>query len=155
MKTESWARWSEIIASVAVIVTLGFLVLELRTTRQVLERQATLDRASVLLDPFVENPHLAEILAKMKATDGLPAEVQVLRDLYELTDAEAIMWDRHMWSIWFGANADYQLDGATAGLTALIRDLMSASDHSAWWPVTREYGYFDPDFVAFVERVGG
>ncbi|HSM08765.1 MAG TPA: hypothetical protein VLA33_07075 [Gemmatimonadota bacterium] len=150
MKTESWARWSEIIASVAVIVTLAFLVVELRTTRQVLERQATLDRAAVLLDPFVENPHLSDILAKV-FMGRFPPEVELLVNLFELTPAEAITYDRHLWAIWFGANADYRLEGETPELRALVADMMSSDHNWQWWQIARDYGYFDPTFVALVE----
>jgi hypothetical protein len=154
MKAERWVHWAQIIASLAVMTTVVFLVVELRMTRRALERQATVERAGVLLRPFVEHPHLATILAKMKAVEHtLEPNIQVLMDTYGLTAEEAIIFDRHMWDVWFTILADYEQDGGSDQTRALILDLMGSPDHRRFWPHAKEFDYFGEDFVSFVERV--
>lgn len=153
MKTERWAHWAQIIASFAVVATAVFLVMELRTTRRALERQATVERAGVLLRPYVENPHLATILAKIKAVDGLEPNVEALMNTYGLTPEEAIIFDRHMWDGWFYILADYQQDGGSDQTRAFILDVMSAPDQQRFWSHAKEFDYFGEDFVRYVERV--
>jgi hypothetical protein len=153
VKTETWAHWAEIIASFAVVVTLVFLVAELRTTSKALERQAAVDRAEVLARVFVENPPLAATLAKIKAVDGMNPFPEALVQRYGLEPAEAISFARHVWEVWIGMAADYRLDGGTEELRGQILDLLSAPDQQLFWPIARESGYFGVEFVRYVDRV--
>jgi hypothetical protein len=153
VKTETWAHWAEIIASFAVVVTLVFLVAELRTTSKALERQAAVDRAEVLAGDFVENPPLAATLAKIKAVDGMNPFPEALVRRYGLEPAEAISFSRHVWEVWIGMAADYRLDGGTEELRGQILDLLSAPDQQLFWPIAREFGYFGAEFVRWVDEV--
>lgn len=70
MKIEKVSSWAELLASIAVVVTLVVLVFEVRSTNVALERQAAMDRAAALTAPFLDHPMLSDILAKIKAVDG-------------------------------------------------------------------------------------
>jgi hypothetical protein len=72
MNLQSWAHWSEITASYAVVETLIFLLVEVGNNTRAIERQANLDRSASISASFLTSPDLARILAKVKAVDGLP-----------------------------------------------------------------------------------
>jgi hypothetical protein len=107
MNTQAWAQRAEIVASCAVVVTLVFVILEIRSNTAAIERRATLDRATSLSAPFFMSPDMPAILAKVKAVDGLDPELQAFADRYNLSAEESILWTRHLGEIWEGLQADY------------------------------------------------
>jgi hypothetical protein len=70
MKLQDVAHWAEILASLAVVVSLVFLTLEIRENTISLESQAIRHRSIALNSTFARNPKIPEILAKTKAVDG-------------------------------------------------------------------------------------
>jgi hypothetical protein len=133
MKLEKWAHWAEIVASVAVVVTLVILVGEVRGNTLALERQADLDRASALTTPFFSAPQLASVLNRIKAVDGLDPLPQALKDRYGLTAEEAILWERHLWLVWLQHEADFQRSGPSPKLNAWIAAALATPDNLLYW----------------------
>ena len=79
MKLQQWAHLAEIGASVGVIVTLLLLLQEVRGNTAAIERQASLDRTTAWTAPFFPSSDLPDILAKIKAVDGVePANRRLL-----------------------------------------------------------------------------
>ena len=157
MKLQEWANWSEIVASIAVIVTLVFLAQEVRNNTLALERQADLDRASALSDPFFEAPELAGVLAKIKAVDGEDPLPRALEERYGLTPEEAILWERHLRLVWLEHEADFSRTGPTPELEAWIAGTLAVPDNRLYWETMGVHS--GPDFRAFVDgvaaRLGG
>ena len=156
MKLEQWAHWAEIIASIGVVVTLVVLVQEVRYNTLALERQADLDRAAALAEPFFEAPELASVLAKIKAVDGEDAFPDALIERYGLTPAEAILWDRHLRRVWLEHEADFDRSGPTPELAAWIRGTLSSPDNQLYWEIRGpSSGAGFRAFVAEVTAAGG
>ena len=102
MNTEKLAHWAETISSLAVVVTLIFLVHEVQRNTGALERQAPVDRAAAFNAPFFEATELASVLAKIKEVDGTEMVPSATSERHGLEMNEAILWDRHLWQVWTG-----------------------------------------------------
>lgn len=148
MKLEQWAHWAEIAATATVVVTLIFLVQEVRRNTLALERQAEVERAVAMTMPFFENPELADVLGKIKAVDGHDAIPRAFMDRYDLTPEEAILWERHLLLIWQGLEADYRAVGESPALTDMIRTLWCAPDNRLY--LTAEEQLSEPAFRDYV-----
>jgi len=152
MKIEKVSAWAELLASIAVVVTLVVLVLEVRATNISLERQAAMDRAGGLTEAFFEAPVFADILAKIKAVDGDdPIEAQLMAR-YDLTAAEAILWDRHLWVVWSGLEADFMLRGDQPEIRSLVAILKGTPDNQIYLQVL-DYGRYEESFVEYVRSI--
>ncbi len=150
MKLQQWANWAEIAASVGVVVTLVFLLQEVRGNTLAIERQASLDRAASWTAPFFPSEDLPDILAKVKAVDGLNPGYQALVDRYDLTVEESILWDRHLASIWVRLETEYLYDGPSEGLERTVKGLLSNLDNQVYW---EHQTLARDEFVEFVEDV--
>jgi len=133
------------------VVTLVVLIQEVRYNTLALERQADLDRASALAEPFFEAPELASVLAKIKAVDGEDPVPDALIERYGLTSAEAILWERHLRRVWLEHEADFDRSGPTAELVAWIAGTLATHDNRLYWENMR--AQTGPAFRAFVEGV--
>jgi hypothetical protein len=151
MNTQAWAQRAEIVASCAVVVTLVFVILEIRSNTLAIERQASLDRASGLSDPFFTSPDMPGILAKVKAVDGLPPLYRTFADRYDLSVEESILWERHLLIVWTGLEADYLYSGPSEPLEILILDLLSYPDNQVHLEYTKQW--FTDEFASYVDSV--
>jgi hypothetical protein len=133
MKMERWTQWAEIAASLAVVVSLVFLIQQVRYNTAVLERQAVMDNAAAVNAPFVDESPLASIMAKIKAVDGPDEGVSALVDRYDLSYEEAVRWSRHLSLIWIGLEADFMASGPTPRLERGTRGLLQSKDHQVFW----------------------
>jgi hypothetical protein len=149
MDLQAWAHRAEITASFAVVVTLVFVLFEVRNNTVAIERQVNLDRSAILSAPFLASPDLAEILAKVKAVDGLPPLTQAYSERYNLSVEQSIVWERHLYSIWDGLQADYLHSGPSEILDDYIRDLLSDPDEQMYWEHLA--GFYTADFRSHVE----
>ena len=149
MKLQQWAHWAEITASFAVVVTLILLIQEVRGNTRAIERQASLDRASALNSPFLDNAQLASVLAKIKSVDGQDPIPQAFVERYSLTQEEAITWERHVWQVWSGFQADFLEGGASEDLVRILQLLLQEPDHQLYWELAAED--HDPGFHTFVD----
>ena len=151
MKLQNWVRTAEITASVAVVVTLAFVAQEVRRNTLALERQAALERASAIASPFLGESGLPGVLAKIKAIDGLDPVPQAFVDQYGLSPEEAIIWERHLWLIWAGLEADFALTGGTPEITGLIGVLLSNPDNQTYYANVERQA--SEEFKDFVRRI--
>jgi hypothetical protein len=70
MQDRNWAQRVELIASVSVVVTLVWLIVEVRANTGALERQILLDRAANMATPFMEGPELLKSFRRVESVDG-------------------------------------------------------------------------------------
>jgi hypothetical protein len=142
-----------VVASVAVVITLAFLIYEVRQNTFAIERQTVLDRQSRLVDPYLTSPDFRAVYTKIKAKDGRELRVEALIDRYELTDEEAVLWVRHLDENWTGMEADFLQYGPSRGLDALIIGFLTFPDAKAYWEASLNDGPFSPAFVEHVESL--
>jgi len=153
MKTEKLAHWAESISCCVVVVTLIFLIIEVQRNTNALERQADMERSAVFNDPFFEAPELASVLAKIKVVDGPEGVPLALSERYGLTMDEAILWDRHLWQVWSGLEADFYRIGASSEVGGTIQILLQFPDQQLYWSEAGQY--HKPEFKSFVDSIAG
>ena len=151
MKLQQWAHWAEIGASVGVIIALLLLLQEVRGNTLAIERQASLDRGAIWTAPFFPSSDLPDVLAKIKAVDGLERVDQAFVDRYNLTAEESILWTRHLASIWTSLETEYLYDGPSEGLASLIQDFLAYPDEQLYWE--NDQVFFTAEFQSYVESV--
>lgn len=152
MKIEKVSAWAELFASIAVVVTLVILVLEVRATNVSLKRQAAMDRAAAFSEPFLDEPMLGDILGKIKAVDGpdpIPAQ---LAERYDLTPGEAIAWERHLWVVWSSLEADFMLRGDEPETRGMVAILKSTPDNQIYLQ-SLAFSRYQKAFVDYVNEI--
>lgn len=107
MEAKKLINWAEILATIAVFAGLLLLVQEIRVNTQAVQRQATVDRAAVLSEPFFQSAELRAASEKIQVVDG-PARLEsAFAEQYDLTPDEAIVWTRHLIQLWNVVQADF------------------------------------------------
>lgn len=153
-RLEQWSHWAEIVASVAIVVSLVFLIQEVRYNSSIMERQAVLDRTEAFNAPFFQESPLPAILTKVKEVDGYDAIELAFVERYDLTYQEATLWVRHLSVLWAVLEADYRVGGLTPELTAMVQGLLATDDNRLFWeqgaPLVTSGG-----FRAYVDGVRG
>lgn len=149
-KLSNYASIAEILSSIAVLVTLIFLVAEVRTNTATLQRQVDLDRA-VRQNQMMDSPYLPGILAKIKARDpeSISSVRQAFMDRYELTFEESDRYVRYLREIWLGYEADFFFD--EPGLDRFIRGGIANPDQALFWENSKMF--FDEEFVRYVDTL--
>lgn len=132
-RLDRWANWAEIVASIAIVVSLVFLVQEVRYNTVILERQATLDRMEAFNAPFLDDSPLPSILSEIKAADGYEPLEAALVARYDLSYAEAVQWGRHLSLLWTVMEADYRANGRSPALEGVALALLAAPDNQLFW----------------------
>ena len=74
MKLKIWVDVAEITASLAVVATLGLLVVQISQSNEIEQRQSALRQAQWDAEMFLLSDELPSILAKIKAVDGYDLE---------------------------------------------------------------------------------
>jgi len=150
MNTNKIADWAEILASLAVVVSLLFLLQEVRTNTRTVERESALVQAAALAQPFFESPEMRAVAEKVIAVDGGgSARVhEALIERYGLTYEEAVLWHRHMMQLWLGIEADYMYGDREAAV-ANIEMVMRYPDNQIYI----EHEEFEGDFGDVVRRI--
>ena len=148
-KLQPWAQFAELLSSVAVIVTLFFLIVEVRNNTRALERQIELDGISRVTGPLISSSDFAEIYGKVKEVDGAEPLTVALSKRYRLTLDQSVRWARYHHQIWLGLQADYLHNGRSDRLDATIRSLLPFPDSKQFWQ--HEKGLFTKSFVSYVE----
>lgn len=145
MNTSKIADISEIVSSVAIVITLVFLALEMQQNTRAIEastRQAALGGDTQFLMEALSNPEIIIAWTKPELTD-----VEVLQHFYSL-----VLFVRYHESSW----AQYQrgiLDEATwLRYRKSISEVFQYERNRIWW---RNYGQltFESDFVAEVNAL--
>lgn len=132
-KVQQWANWAEIVASIAIVVSLAFLIMEVRYNTRILERQAVLDRTAAFNTPFLEDSPMPAILTRIKAVDGFDPVEEVFAARYELSYLEAVRWVRHLAVLWTVLEADYRVNGRSPALEAVAWSLLGSPDNQLYW----------------------
>ena len=107
MSGRHWAQRIEIVASLSVILTLVFLILEVRGNTSTIERQIMLDQYVSVTDVFINNSDMAETFVKIKAVDGLEPLIQAFTDRYALSAEESVRWTRFLMLRWGGLRDEF------------------------------------------------
>ena len=152
MKIAEWAPIAEVVSSVAVVVTLCVLVLEVRDNTAALERQARLDRMETTFGDFYRSPYLPAIVVKIDAVDGVGETSKEFIERYGLSQEETVRWFRYLSKEWGSINADYEYFGDQIRLRRAIAALMRFPTHQIYWEKFGKQQY-QPDFVQYVESV--
>ncbi len=119
-RVQHWAEVSEIIASLAIVVTLLVLVQEIRVNTEVQDRQMQLDRFMNFTEQIIDSPQVADIWAKVKSTDGLEPLAEAYVDRYGLNPSEAVVWSRFVMRTLFIWQADFVTEGASESLESQV-----------------------------------
>ena len=151
MKLEQARQWSELVASVAVAVTLVLLVTEVRANTLALERQATMERTAAFGAPFLDDTVLASIVGKIKTVDGPDRLPAAFVEQYSLTYEEATIWERHLWILWSSLEGDFLVLVEADEVTKLIGILKSNPDNKTY--LEYELGRHSAEFADYVRRV--
>lgn len=145
-----WFHYIEVITGLSVVVTLGVLIVEVRTNTRAIERQILVDRAANAAAPFVLGSELLEAYERIKEVDGWDPEVQEFMERYDLEPRQAIAWTRFLLVNWAGLESDYLTSGPSDKLRSQIIGLMTFPDNQLFWESAG--GWFDSGFVAYVEQ---
>ena len=116
MKLRLWVDIAEIAASLAVVATLGLLVVQIGQSNDIEKRQSVLRQAQWDAQMFLLSDDLPNILSKIKAVDGY--DLQPFMEKYDLTYAE----------MWRGMELDYMINGPSEEFEQIIRNTASWPD---------------------------
>ena len=94
MNTSKLADWSEILASIAVVASVLFLLQEVRANTRAVERDAAFTHAAALAEPFFQEPGMRSALEKVRLVDGANPTHAAMIERYGFTFEEAVLWDR-------------------------------------------------------------
>jgi hypothetical protein len=137
-------------SSIAVVISLFVLIVEVRANTRALEREVLLDRSSRLAEPFLESEELFGAYERVKAVDGWEPLNSAFIDHYGMDSRQAVAWVRYLVSLWQGVEADFGYTGRTAELEGRVAGLLLFPDNRLYWSVAPPYA---ADFEAFVESV--
>lgn len=151
MKLKDWASTAEIVASFAVVISLAFIILEIRGNTLAIERQASIERYERIVDPYINTTAISSIYAKIKAVDGLEPVVAAYVERYDLGVDEAVRLEMLSYRIWLGHEVDFINDGPSARLGGAIRFGLAFPDTQIFWQILKES--FDPEFGAYVKSL--
>jgi hypothetical protein len=126
MKLRLWVDIAEITASLAVVATLGLLVVQISQSNELEKRQSVLRQAQWDAQLFLLSDDLPNILAKIKAVDGY--DMQPFMEKYDLSYAEAASWNRWLVLMWRGMELDYMTLGPSEQFEQAIRTTVAWPD---------------------------
>ncbi len=149
MSTSKISDWAEILASLAVVVSLVFLLHEVRTNTRTVERESAYVEAAALAQPFFEAPEMRTVAEKVRRVDGGDRVHQAFMERYHLTYDEAVLWYRHLTQLWLGLEADYRYGDRAAAEATIEYVLTTYPDNRLFV----EHERFDGAFGELVRRV--
>ena len=153
MKLQKLVQWAELIANLAVVVSVVFLSLEIRKNTKTIESQYIKERSLRLNQHFINSPLLPSILEKVKHIDGPePGEASLMKR-YNLNYQEAAIHGRYLTEVITGLEAEYLQNGPSQGLMHNIQLLFLFPDIYLSW----DNGYFPQiqslEFIEYVSNV--
>ena len=153
MKLENIANLSEIFSSIAIVITLIVLVLEVQGNTAALQRQIDIDRAS-RINESMDSPYIPAIFAKIKEVDpdAISNTDQVFMERYGLTFEEATRITRYFRFQWRGHEADFISDApGQEGRDAEMKVILRFPENALFWELSQDG--FNQDFVAHVNSL--
>jgi len=145
----AWNQIAEFVGLAGVIVSLLLLIVEVRENSLAIQQQSTLARAEAIAAPFYETD-LSEILAKVAAVDGDFGMPDQFAKRYDLSDRQAILWERHLWHVWEAMQASFETQGRSEYLDKQIRLLMLSPGNEMYLPNAKKY-QFTEEFRRHIE----
>lgn len=150
MKLKLWVDIAEITASLAVVATLGLLVVQINQSNKIELSQSAIRQAQWDAQMFLLSDDLPDISAKIKMVDGY--DLVPWMEKYNLSYAEAAVWNRWLVLLWRGVELDYILNGPSDDFAQSIRDMASWPDQQlfvrgAFFPGA---SFFREDFTNYV-----
>jgi hypothetical protein len=153
-KLSKWSSVAEILSSVAVLITLVFLVYEIRQNTKTLEREMQMELVLSYSDVYLNQPILAEIYSKVKAVDGLEPLADAFVDRYELTPAEAVLWARNVSKTLWIIHSQFLQDGPSENLETQLSALMTYPDFRIAFDMNED-SLLTPEFINYVLSIVG
>jgi len=150
MNWEATSTIAGIVSAIAVVVTLIFLVLEIRRNTREMSRRISVERTVRAFEPFLTASGMSEIHAKIKAIDGVEEPTRAFMEAYGLSSQEAFRWFAHLALNWWTLANDFDFLGPSARLVAQIRQLLAYADNRLFWKIS--HGWFSAEFTAYVEE---
>lgn len=149
MAKRNLVEWMEVATGLAVLVGLVLVVMELRVNTMAVNRQAAVERASSLTEPFLYSDVLRAADEKVRAVDGSGTIGDAFIETYGMKPEQALAWSRHLMQVWSIVQADYLHGDSEAALT-LAGALLTNPDNRLYvenWPL------FEQTFQAEVDRL--
>lgn len=143
-------NYGEFVGAIAVVVTLAYLAVQVRQSKQTSIQAIMLARAEAGRDMGLrlsDSNHIPGILCKIRAVDGVAgADEQEFMSRYDLTEEEAYRWLNHLFAqlrlmeIRFIHSLASDLESERTRLEGFVQ----ARTFAIWWPVHRNS--FDKTF---------
>jgi hypothetical protein len=146
-KLSDWANVAQVVSSIAVVVTLGFLVAQIAQNTAAVRastRQAMLAEARELLAAVIEHPEIDRLNTQKPESLSDDDRVRIAAWLTTFVRAVENEWLQHQ---------DGVIDERTwlTYAAPLARNLSSEVSRS-WWDARSARGEFDPGFTAYVNE---
>ena len=152
MTLQKWANVSDVLASVAIVVTLLILVQEVRNNTVVQERQMQMERVLNSTDAYLNTPELADIFAKVKAVDGQEPVAGAYEERYGLTPSEAVIWSRLVQRTLFIWHSQFLFGGPSEALESEITSIFKYPDLRLAYEINED-GLLSPAFIEYVDSI--
>lgn len=127
MKLRLWVDIAEITASIAVVVTLILLILQMRESDELERVQNSVRMAQWDAQVFLQSDQLPGILAKIETARN-PNHLIEFRNRYDLSVEEAGIWNRWLLLLWKGLEAEYISAGPSDRLAIRIHTMARYED---------------------------
>ena len=161
MNWEAVGAIGQVLGSIAVFVTLGYLTLQIRSAREEVRRTVSRARVDGSRDLYVvtaTNPELASALQRLSASSG-SAQWGFVHHAAAmgLTEVEARQVNSFLFALWNNFEASIiSIENLSAGLKQeldyRIRFNYAGSGHGAKWYHLSKDG-LNPDVVSYVDKV--
>ncbi len=151
MNWDAIAAVGQVLGVIAVVVTLAYLVIQVRDGTAINLRNMAFQRQQSINGDFLGTPYLASIQAKIWNVDGASPATKALKERYQLTDEEAVRWIRHHFILWGGVMADWRYAGHGV-VGHLVRNQLQNADVQIVWDESVSK-VLPTDFVAYVESI--
>jgi len=151
--TRNWVELSELVASIAVVISLVFLIYEIRQNTVTLEKQIWMDRQSRMVDPYLSSDEIRSAYAKIKSKDGLEHRVDVFVEKYDLDTEEAVAWVRMLDAMWYGYEIDFWTFGKNDALDSVILGMLQNPDQMLYWDAVVRENSLTSEFIEHVEKL--
>jgi hypothetical protein len=151
MKLEKWALIAEIVGGAAVLLTVIFVLIELRANSALLERQIALERDNRDMQTVLESETLLRLISRIDEVDGTvsPAKTAIMeRYDFDPVDAEHVL--RYYRRQWAGYEVDFEA-GATDELRRRLSLMLRFPDQRLYWEFEGQNPP-DSDFARFVNE---
>ena len=150
-KLSDLASIAEIVSSVAIVITIAVLILELRSNSALLERQIELDRID-RISVILADAELAEILQRT-GRGGQPSRMErLVMNEFDLTLPEAAKFGRYTGNQWQAVQADFAFFGPTERLEERIFGMLLRPGQAFWWQ-HKSPNLWTDEFQQFVDGI--